>query len=58
MLRRQLMSNNLTIEIILRNISNEEKGEIATEKRYIFSQSYKVDKLKKDPGLLGEILCQ
>lgn len=45
-----------TIEIILREIHNYENKEIVEERRIVFLKQYKIEELKKDTGLLGELL--
>ena len=44
------------IEIVLRKIENHENKEVVKERRLIFLSQHKINELKKDKGLLGELL--
>lgn len=45
-----------TVEIILREVSGYENKEVMIEKRIVFLRQYKIEELKRDTGLLGDLL--
>lgn len=44
------------VEVVLREVFNYEDKEVIKEERIIFLRECKVEKLKSDPGLLGDLL--
>lgn len=48
--------NMKRIEIVISEISNDEKSEVIEETRVIFLRAYKIEELMDDQGLLGDLL--
>lgn len=45
-----------TIEIILKEVKNDDRVEVVKEERIIFLKYWKLEELKKDKGIIGELL--